>query len=254
MSNQQLAVQQNQISKVEKLSQQLASRLNLGVDGRELVETLKETAFRGQVSDSQMAALLIVAEQYGLNPWTKEIYAFPDRQNGIVPVVGVDGWARIINGNPAFDGMEFEQDDESCTCKIYRKDRSHATSVTEYMSECRRDNVQPWKTHPKRMLRHKSMIQCARIAFGFGGIYDEDEAERIVQSKQPEKEINPAQSVPAEKPFITNDGLNKSMAKIKTGELTIQRLKDNRQFTPEQQQAIDDWAAGAEWVDMEVAQ
>lgn len=57
-----------------------------------------------------------------------------------------------------------------------------------------------------------------------------------------------------EKPPISNDGLNKSMAKIKTGELTIQRLKDNRQFTPEQQKAIDNWVAGAEWVDMEVAQ
>ncbi|WP_032251724.1 recombinase RecT, partial [Escherichia coli] len=46
--------------------------------------------------DAQFIALLIVANQYGLNPWTKEIYAFPDKQNGIVPVVGVDGWSRII--------------------------------------------------------------------------------------------------------------------------------------------------------------
>jgi hypothetical protein len=37
------------------------------------------------------------------------------------------------------------------------------------------------------MLRHKAMIQCARLAFGFGGIYDQDEAERIA-----EIEINPA--------------------------------------------------------------
>ena len=29
----------------------------------------------------------------------------PDRNNGIVPVVGVDGWSRIINDNPQFDGM-----------------------------------------------------------------------------------------------------------------------------------------------------
>ena len=29
------------------------------------------------------------------------------------------------------------------------------------------------------MLRHKAMIQAARLAFGFTGIYDEDEAERI---------------------------------------------------------------------------
>ena len=238
------------ITKVEKLSNKLAERLNLGVDGRELIDTLKGTAFRGQVSDSQMAALLIVADQYGLNPWTKEIYAFPDSKNGIVPVVGVDGWSRIINGNDQFDGMDFVQDDESCTCKIYRKDRAHPIAVTEYMSECRRENVQPWNTHPKRMLRHKAMIQCARIAFGFVGIYDEDEAERIIQPPK-EKEVNP---IPAEKPLISNDGINKSMAKIKAGELTIRRLKDNRQFSTEQQLAIDNWVAGAEWVDLEVSQ
>ena len=29
------------------------------------------------------------------------------------------------------------------------------------------------------MLRHKCMVQCARIAFGLGGIYDSDEAIRI---------------------------------------------------------------------------
>lgn len=49
------------------------------------------------------------------------------------------------------------------------------------MSECRRANVGPWASHPRRMLRHKAMIQCARLAFGFGGIYDQDEAERIVE-------------------------------------------------------------------------
>ena len=149
---------------------------------QELVEVLKATAFKGQVSDAQMAALLVVANQYGLNPWTKEIYAFPDRNNGIVPVVGVDGWSRIINSHAQFDGMGFEQDEESCTCIIHRKDRSHPVRVTEYMAECRREGVGPWKSHPRRMLRHKAMIQCARLAFGFVGIYEQDEAERIVES------------------------------------------------------------------------
>ena len=166
------------MSALVALTQNLAQRLDLG-DGSGLMETLKATAFKGQVSDAQMTALLVVANQYSLNPWTKEIYAFPDRNNGIVPVVGVDGWARIINGNPLFDGMDFEQDAEECTCIIYRKDRSRPVKVTEYMAECRRD-TQPWKSHPRRMLRHKAMIQCARLAFGYAGIFDHDEAERIV--------------------------------------------------------------------------
>ena len=157
------------------------------VEPSKMLNTLKSTAFKGDVSNEQMMALLIVADQYGLNPWTREIYAFPDRQNGIVPVIGVDGWARIINSHAQFDGMDFEQDGEACTCIIYRKDRAHPVKVTEYMAECKRENVQPWKSHPRRMLRHKAMIQCARLAFGFVGVYDQDEAERIV-----EKDITPA--------------------------------------------------------------
>ena len=124
------------------LTQKLATTLDMG-DGAGLMETLKATAFKGPVTDAQMTALMVVANQYGLNPWTKEIYAFPDRNHGIVPVVGVDGWSRIINNHPQFDGMDFQQDDESCTCIVYRKDRSHPIKVTEYMAECRRDGVGP---------------------------------------------------------------------------------------------------------------
>lgn len=159
----------------------LAAKFGVAGDPEELMATLKETAFKGQVSDAQFTALMIVAGQYGLNPFTNEIYAFPSK-GSIVPVVGVDGWARIINGNSQFDGMEFQQDADSCTCKIYRKDRSHPVAVTEFMSECKRD-TQPWKSHPKRMLRHKTMIQAARLAFGFAGIFDEDEAERVKAAK-----------------------------------------------------------------------
>jgi phage recombination protein Bet len=163
------------------LTTKLAERFGMG-DGSDLDTTLKATCFKGQnqVSDAQMTMLLVVAQQYGLNPFTREIYAFPDK-GGIVPVVGVDGWARIINQHPQFDGMDFEQDDEKCTCIMFRKDRSHPVKITEYMAECRRGNAQPWQTHPRRMLRHKAMIQCARIAFGFAGIFDQDEAERIVE-------------------------------------------------------------------------
>ena len=41
----------------------------------------------------------------------------------------------------------------------------------------------PWQSHTKRMLRHKALIQGARIAFGFAGIYDEDEAHRIIEGE-----------------------------------------------------------------------
>lgn len=175
-------------------AEKLASTLSIAGSGSELIATLKATAFKGQVNDAQMTALLIVAQQYGLSPWTKEIYAFPDKNNGIVPVVGVDGWSRIINSHPQFDGIEFEQDDASCTCVIYRKDRNRPIKVTEYRDECAR-GTGPWQSHPKRMLRHKAMIQCARLAFGYGGIYDQDEAERIVEAS-PVKHMGAVEEAP----------------------------------------------------------
>jgi len=209
------------------LTSKLAARLDMG-DGAGLMDTLKATAFKGHVSDAQMTALLIVANQYGLNPWTKEIYAFPDKNNGIVPVVGVDGWARIINGNDKFDGMEFVQDDESCTCVIYRKDRGHPIKVTEYMSECKR-GAGPWQSHPKRMLRHKAMIQCARIAFGFGGIYDQDEAERIVEKDMGKAEVVVSEPTkPDELPDYPGEDFAKNIeawrAAVAAGRITTEQV------------------------------
>ena len=161
----------------------LAKQFNIQGDPAELVQTLKATAFKGNVTDAQFNALLIVATQYNLNPFTSEIYAFPSN-GGITPVVGVDGWARIINGNPNFDGMDFQQDGESCTCRIYRKDRTHPVEMTEYRDECKR-NTDPWRQWPNRMLRHKATIQAARYAFGFSGIADPDEAERTADAPRP---------------------------------------------------------------------
>lgn len=191
------------MAKKPKILEKMGERF--GIEPNKMVDTLKATAFRTRepITNEQMLALCVVADQYSLNPWTKEIYAFPDKHGGIVPVIGIDGWSRIINNNPQFDGMEFEYSDDliqseehkPCPswvrCKLYRKDRSHAVAVEEYLDECYRPPfngrngvvVGPWQTHTKRFLRHKSMIQCARIAFGFVGIYDEDEAERIVEGE-----------------------------------------------------------------------
>jgi phage recombination protein Bet len=220
------------LSQVTKLGESLG----MAGDSQELITVLKNTAFKGSVTDAQMAALLVVANSYGLNPWTKEIYAFPDKNNGIVPVVGVDGWARIINENAQFDGMDFEQDDEKCTCIIYRKDRTHPVKVTEWMSECNR-KVGPWNSHPKRMLRHKAMIQCSRLAFGFVGIYEQDEAERIIEAK----DITPA-SEPAALPDYTeaqfNENKGKWQAAINSGNATAEALinKISTKFALNEQQ------------------
>jgi len=155
-----------------------------GMEPAAFEATLRATVCKGQVSREEFAAFLLVAKEYKLNPLTKEIYAFPAKGGGIQPIVSIDGWSRIINDHPTFDGMEFEDVRDGAeliavTCRMYRKDRSRPVETTEYMAECKR-GTDVWKTWPRRMLRHKAMIQCARYAFGFGGIVDPDEYERIV--------------------------------------------------------------------------
>jgi len=173
------------VSQTRSVLTSMGARYNC--DSGKLLDTLKNTAFKGATTE-QLMALCIVADQYKLNPFTKEIYAFPDKSGGIVPVVGIDGWLRIINDHPQFDGMEVEGDDDECTCKIYRKDRSHPTVATEYMEECRR-KTGPWDSHPRRMLRHKAIIQAARVAFGFS-LKDPDEAERIIEAQEVRAPVN----------------------------------------------------------------
>jgi hypothetical protein len=79
-------------------------------------------------------------------------------------------------------------------CIVYRKDREHPVVIREYLDECYR-KTGPWQSHTKRMLRHKALIQGYRTAFGFHGIYDEDEAQRMyVESTATEAPAGPSSS------------------------------------------------------------
>lgn len=161
----------------------VAMSADYGMEPQAFEATLRATVVPDKTSREQFAAFLVVAKQYGLNPLTKEIYAFPTKGGGIQPIVGIDGWMNMINSHPQFDGMDFQDiasekgELTAITCTIHRKDRRHPIIVTEYMAECRRP-TEPWTKWPARMLRHKAAIQCARYAFGFAGIIDPDEAER----------------------------------------------------------------------------
>lgn len=165
--------------------------------GPSLVHTFKSVA-AGNIKDTDLLSCLLVAKEHGLNPLTKEIYFMPAKGGGVQPIVSVDGWIKKMNSHPQFDGMEFSDtvDDNgklvSITCTIYRKDRSRPTVVTEYMEECK-GNSGPWKSHPSRMLRHRALIQCARIAFGFAGIMDPDE----FRTWQDTVDVTPAAEAPS---------------------------------------------------------
>lgn len=168
----------------------------LSIDPVEMQNIIMKTVMPNKgsgVTNEQFVAFLAVANTYGLDPLKKEIYAFPNK-GAIQPIVSIDGWLLIINSHKSYDGMLLEEKFDSqgnilsVTCTIFRKDKTHPTTITEYFQECVMQ-TQPWKTKPIRMLRHKALIQCARYAFGLSGIMDEDDGNALVANN--EKEINP---------------------------------------------------------------
>lgn len=175
-----------------------------GMEPTAFERTLRATVFPANAPAEEFAAFLLVAKEYDLNPITKEIYAFPKKGGGIQPIVSIDGWMNLINSHPAMDGMEFEDihdgagELKAIRCRIYRKDRSRPVEVTEYLAECIRA-TDPWKMK-HRMLRHKAAIQCARYAFGFAGIMEPDEAEKVIDVSPKPPAPPPAALVPPKPP------------------------------------------------------
>jgi phage recombination protein Bet len=176
-----------------EIAKQNANKLSLlrcmaeryGMEPDAFATAVKATLSLEKADPGQFAAFLLVANEYKLNPLTREIFAFPGKNGGIQPIVSIDGWINLANSNPMYNGIEFDDviDQQGCivaiTATVHRKDRGVPTKVTEYMHECRR-NTDPWKQWPARMLRHKAAIQALRYAFGFAGIMDQDEFERMM--------------------------------------------------------------------------
>ncbi len=187
MQNQNTAVEkrnQNQVVTKPKALEVMAGRLN--IEPAKLTEALRKTVFK-DANDSEFLALVVISNEYGLNPFLKQIHAFKNKHGVVCPVVGVDGWIKIVNDHPLFDGMKIVNNDDddgkpvSKTCIIYKKGSSHPVEIEERFSECYR-NTDPWNGMPHRMLRHKALMQCARVAFGLTGVTDEEEAIDIQSS------------------------------------------------------------------------
>ena len=201
----------NTISNTPKVSALSLMANRCCVEPAKLHSTLKNTVFKG-ATDDELLALVVTANTYDLNPLLREMYAFPKKGGGIVAMVSVDGWLKIANRQPNYDGMTVEvygdgKTPTHATCEIFLKDRAHSIKITEYFDECRRD-TDPWRSMPRRMLRNKVIVQAIRVAFGIGGIYDEDEATDITvrnitkPEKAPRAPVNPFQGleITAQKP------------------------------------------------------
>jgi hypothetical protein len=154
----------------------------LGINGEALQEWLSDYA---KVPTRAILALLHIAGEYHLNPLNNELAltAYDDGQ--WQAIVTVDGLYKLINREPAFCGITFTESSERkndipvwMECAIFRSDRINPIVIKEYFDEVK-SSFDSWEKMPRRMLRHRTLQQCARAAFGFAGLstYFETKAE-----------------------------------------------------------------------------
>ncbi len=116
--------------------------------------------------------LLRLANKYQLDPLSDEISLLQNQDQTYQPFITIDGWSKLINNHPQYAGMSLRDSTELIDgiptwieCTIYRNDRILPIVIKEYYEEVR-TNHPSWQQMPRRMLRHRVIQQCARLAFG----------------------------------------------------------------------------------------
>ena len=119
-----------------------------------------------------LLTLLRLARAHNLDPLKEEVALALYEDCHWQAYITVEGYSKILNNHPAFDGISFTESLEKSSdipiwmeCTIYRKDRSLPIVVREYFEEVKGEQA-IWQKMPRRMLRHRVMQQCARLAMG----------------------------------------------------------------------------------------
>ena len=125
-----------------------------------------------QVPTKTILQLIRIAIRYELNPLLGEITFEEISSGNWQAFISMDGWCRILNQQPNFQGLTFSTSAELIEnvplwmeCSIYRSDRTHPITVREYYIEVKTEHI-AWQKLPRRMLRHRTLQQCMRLAFG----------------------------------------------------------------------------------------
>ena len=203
-----------------------------------LIAVLFKTIAPDNATMEDLIGFLQLAHRFDLDPFAREIFMIKSRGK-IQTYVGIDGYTKIVNRQPEYDGCTFTYDQDSdggitaVTCTMYRKDRSHPMAVTEFLAECLPPTPsEAWKRSPGRMLRHRAFVQAARLTFGISGALDEgsDFSPTTIEAGS----VTPPEERP--RPAAKRKPPSPSEIKAKSGENTDQKPQ------PEQQQRQDDVA------------
>ena len=166
--------EQNLALPIELISKLIQKEISKTAQTLELEEDELQAWLDMQVMAPKQTLLVLlrIARENGLDPLKEEVALALYDDCHWQAYITVEGYSKILNRHPAFNGIVFTESAENregipiwMECAIYRKDRIQPTVVREYLEEVKGDQA-IWKKMPRRMLRHRAMQQCARLAIG----------------------------------------------------------------------------------------
>jgi hypothetical protein len=129
---------------------------------QEMINTLKDTVCKG-ATNAQFRMFAEVCKATGLSPWLREIWFVP----GVGVMAGRDGYLRVANESPQFDGMETR-------VERTRKDRSHPITCEAYYNEYKRSGG-VWDKYPSAMISKVAEVLALKRSFSINGVVTEEE-------------------------------------------------------------------------------
>ncbi|MBR2208101.1 MAG: recombinase RecT [Synergistaceae bacterium] len=180
----------------EKAEKAIAIKEPEDVWTKDQINTIKNTVAVG-ANDSELKMFLNIAAKYELDPFLREIW-FANMGSRNTIMTGRDGYLKIANRDPNFDGMKsdvvhagdkFIKDGDDVKhaynminrgpivgayAIVFRKDRKHPTYCFAPYNEYNK-GVNVWRQYPSAMIVKVAETMALKRAFSISGLVTEEE-------------------------------------------------------------------------------
>ena len=136
-----------------------------------------------ELTPAEMFVGMSMIARFGLDPIAREVYV-TRTSKGLCTIIGIDGWIKVLDKTPGYDGFEQEihvkegtEEIDWVETRIYSTTRSRPTCYKAFASEYRKVSGIVAQSLPSHMLRIFSLRHAARLFTPIGGaVVTEEEA------------------------------------------------------------------------------
>lgn len=163
----------------------------MGVPAKSLLRFLRGvwTTSKGEaeLTNEEMFIGISIVAKYHLDPVAREIYVTKSKGK-LMTVIGIDGWIKILDRTPHYNGYEMEiHEDETgkvdyVTAIIHSKDRKYPAKYRAYAREYSSVSGFMAGKIPIHMLRIFALRHAARLFVPLGGTVMTDEEARVIEA------------------------------------------------------------------------